>query len=311
MRFRRETHNGSGWAVIGAPLDSSGDVRGEERAPAALRAAGLIDSLGGTDLGDIAMRIDDPTRHRDSGVIGFHWLRAASLELRDRLSTVLDRGERPLVLGGDCSLLLGVFAELGRRFDTPGLWMVDGHPDFWDGTSSRTGEAADMALAILTGQGPPGLVDLARRIPMVEPENVVLLGHRSRRFAEAPKELRRIPRAIHRVDAQKIIGSQPRRVGSHAAERLASRTDGAWLHIDLDVLDERTLPAVTYPQGGGLSWAGFSELLPPLSRSPALIGVSVADLNPDLDPDRSYTRFVAALLTEALAGRRATPFASV
>ena len=81
--------------------------------------------------------------------------------------------EHPLVVGGDCTLLLGVFQALPRG---SGLWFVDGHADFFDGESSPTGEAADMELAILTGHGPAGLLEGAR--PLLEPAAVVLLGHR-------------------------------------------------------------------------------------------------------------------------------------
>jgi arginase family enzyme len=41
------------WLVLGAPLDSSGGSRGEERAPAALRSAGPAERLGPGDAGDV------------------------------------------------------------------------------------------------------------------------------------------------------------------------------------------------------------------------------------------------------------------
>ena len=75
----------------------------------------------------------------------------------------------------------------------------------------------------------------------------------------------------------------PDRVGSDAAARLAGRP--AWLHLDLDVLDESVLPAVSYPQPLGLDWEELVALLQPLVAAPNLLGVSVADFNPDRDPD--------------------------
>src|SRR5918997_1405459 len=95
----------------------------------------------------------------------------AAAEIATAVGEVLDTGETPVVLGGDCTLLLGVFQALPRGC---GLWFVDGHADFLDGETSPTGEAADMDLAILTGHGPPGLVDR----PLLDPAAVVLLGHR-------------------------------------------------------------------------------------------------------------------------------------
>ncbi|MDR9372508.1 arginase family protein, partial [Conexibacter sp. JD483] len=75
----------------------------------------------------------------------------------------------------------------------------------------------------------------------------------------------------------------------------------AWLHLDLDVLDERELPAVSYPQPQGLSWGELEQLLEPLTASPALIGLSASDLRADLDPDGAHARRVVELLGRLLA----------
>jgi arginase len=161
------------FAVVDAPIDCSGRGRGEEHAPAALRAAGLIERLRARDAGEADARIRETRRDPDTGVIGAAEVRGASMAIASRLRELLDAPERPLVLGGDCTLLLGVFQALPRG---SGLWFVDGHADFFDGDSSPTGEAADMDLAILMGQGPHGLLE--REEPLVEPADVVLLGHR-------------------------------------------------------------------------------------------------------------------------------------
>lgn len=159
--------------LVDAPVDSSGTGRGEEHAPAALRAAGLVERLQARDAGEADARIRDTRRDPDTGVIGALEVRRGSSAIAARVREVLDARELPLVIGGDCTLLLGVFEALPGG---SGLWFVDGHADFYDGESSPTGEAADMDLAILTGHGPPGLLD--REVPLVEPPAVVLLGHR-------------------------------------------------------------------------------------------------------------------------------------
>jgi arginase len=83
------------------------------------------------------------------------------------------------------------------------------------------------------------------------------------------------------------------------AARLAERGP-AWLHVDLDVLDQADLPAVSYPQDHGLSWDGLVALTRPLLASDALLGLSVADFNPDLDPEGTHARRVVAALAEAM-----------
>ena len=141
-------------AILDAPIDCSG--RGEEHAPAALRAAGLVERLRARDAGEADARIRDTRRDPDTGVVGAGAVRRAARAIASRLRELLEASQRPLVVGGDCTLLLGVFQALPRG---SGLWFIDGHADFLDGESSPTGEAADMDLAILTGHGPPGLLD--------------------------------------------------------------------------------------------------------------------------------------------------------
>src|SRR6187401_2402939 len=114
------------WSVLGAPLDSSASARGEQRAAEALRAAGLPDVFGAIDLGDVTDMLDDPRRDETTGIIAFRQLCAASRDLSTAVTAVLRRGNRPLVLGGDCSLLLGALAGV-RATGRVGLWFVDGH----------------------------------------------------------------------------------------------------------------------------------------------------------------------------------------
>jgi arginase len=157
------------WAVLGAPFDSSGACRGEERAPDALRSAGLTAVFEGIDRGDVAAPLCNPVRDPETGLIAFVELRASSQALRQAVAATLVRGERPLVVGGDCSLLLGTLAGVRDAVGRLGMWFVDGHADYLDGNSSPTGEAADMELAILTGDGPPGLVDLGGQVRSSSP----------------------------------------------------------------------------------------------------------------------------------------------
>jgi arginase len=285
------------WTLLGAPLDSSGSGRGEERAPAALRAAGVAEALGAPDGGDVTGPLRPPERDPVSGVIALPALRRASEALAEAVAGVRRAGRRPLVLGGDCSLLPGALAGCRMAGDEPGLWMVDGHPDTLDGATSPTGEAADMDLAIALGHGPPGLIDLAGGPPLVSAARVVALGLRD--DAENAPELAALPPEVARRSAAAIRAQGPAVAGAEAERRLAAG-GGAWLHLDLDVLDASVMRAVTYPQADGLDWEELTELLAPLARSHALVGISVSDLEPDRDPDRAAARRTVALLRALL-----------
>jgi arginase len=277
-------------AIFDAPIDCSGAGHAEEHAPAALRAAGVVERLGARDAGEAEARMHDTRRDPATGVIGAAAVRRASAAIAARLGEVLGAGETPVVLGGDCTLLLGVFQALPRG---SGLWFVDGHADFYDGESSPTGEAADMELAILTGHGPPGLLEGDARL--VDPADVVLLGHRPDELhPDNAFENARLDPAIRALTAPEVRELGAGRVGSEAAAQLSHRP--AWLHLDLDVLDESALPAVSYPQTLGLEWDEFVALARPLVATPNLLGVSVADFNPDRDPDgKDAARIVDAL----------------
>jgi len=281
--------------LLDVPLDCSGAGRGEERAPAALRAAGLGERLGAREAGEADARIRDTKRDPATGVIGASDVRRASRSIAERLREILNTDALPLVVGGDCTLLLGVFGALPAG---TGLWFLDGHADFYDGESSPTGEAADMDLAILTGHGPRGLLEAAE--PLVAPDAVVLLGHRPSALSrDVALENSRIDPAIPAATAPDVREHGARRSGADAAALLAERP--AWLHLDLDVLDERSLPAVTYPQPQGLEWDELIALARPLAGAPNLAGISVADFNPDRDADGVHAERVVAALVAILA----------
>jgi len=285
------------WAVLGAPLDSSGQGRGEADAPRALRAAGIVERLGAADGGDIEARIRSDERDPRTGLIGSDDVRAASAELREGVGALLASRRRPLVIGGDCTLLIGAAAAMRDHCDSPGLWFVDGHLDFYDGSSSPSGETADMDLAIVTGAAPPVLADAPR--PSIAPRDTVVLGNRSRADSDSPEELDMVDPEIDVHDVASVVERGAGELGAQAAARLGE-TDAVWLHLDLDVLDRESLPSVSYLQPGGLDWGLLEMLLEPLALSPKLAGVSVADLNADLDPEGACAGRVVELLTRLL-----------
>jgi arginase len=213
----------------------------------------------------------------------------------------LARGERPLVLGGDCSLLVGVAAGLRRAGREAGLCFIDGHADYYDAESSPTGESADMELAILHGQGPEVLAAIEGRRPLIPSERTVILGHRPVDLSpEVAFERRRVPSSVRQIDAPSIREIGAGRAARECLEQLRG-AESVWVHLDLDALDDSELPAVSYPQARGLSWEELEDLLAVVSAEGRPIGVSVADFNPDLDPDGAYANRIVELLVRVLA----------
>ena len=284
------------WVALGAPFDSAAEGEGEERAPQALRDAGLVEGLRAKDLGDVAEPLRPPERDARTGILAFESLVEGSEAIAKAVAETIEAGDRPLVLGGDCSFLIGAIAGARQAGLRPGLLFVDVHADYWDGESSPTGEAADMELAILHGQGPAELASMAPR-PLADPARTVILGHRPHELDEdVAAERDRVPDEALQLDNPAIREAGTAMAAGLAIERAG---EGAWLHIDLDVLDADALPAVSYPLAGGLEWEELEALLKPFVGA-GVCAVSVADLNSDKDPNGDYAKQVAELLISAL-----------
>jgi arginase len=288
-----------GWTLIGAPLDSTGAGLSGERAPAAMRAAGLAERLGAADLGDVDLLVRAGDPDGGTGVIAAEAVEEGSLRLAARVADVIAMGDRPLVVGGDCTVTIGAVAG-ARRHGPLGVWYVDGRPDFVDPTGAPACPAGDLALAMVCGIGPDMLVALAGAAPMVEPADVVLLGVRPAGTSDAlPRQLTRIPWSVLQLSARAIAAKGPAAVAEAVVHRVPQH-GRMWLHVSLDVLDEAVMPAVRHPQPHGLDWTALAELVRPLLDSPALIGVSLVDLDPDADHDGAFARRV----TDVLVGPR-------
>ncbi len=291
--------------VVGAPLDGSGTHRGEMRAPAALRAARVVERLDAVDLGDLDVRVDDAERDPVAGVIGLRDLVSASRTIGDAVATALAAGWRPLLLGGCCSILPGALAGVRRQLGPAALAFVDGHLDLFDGETTQTGEVAGMVLAIATGHGPEALTTLGGEPPLVHPGDVIALGdadHPRRVAFRAPGPAEVAPE-VRVIDSLTILREGAAAVGGRAADEVGRGTAPFWLHLDVDVVDAEVMPAVTFPVASGLDWAALDELVRPLLSSSRLIGLSVADYNADRDEEGERAELIAALLESGLRGR--------
>ncbi len=290
------------WSVIGVPIDSVGRAGGTEHAPAALREHDLPARVGAEDRGDLEVRIRGDERDPDSGVIGIADTLATTTAVRVAVRDAVAGGARALVLGGCCALVPGALAGLRDADGALAVAYVDGHVDVYDGATSPTGEGADMPMSVAFGRGPAAWVDAAGGASAA-PADVVVLGARDPEEAADIADLRAGTLAALEVLAPGELRDEGlRAAGARAARRLGS-DDGRrfWIHLDLDVLDERAMPATDYLMPQGLDWDELAELLAPLGASPALAGLSLGCLNPDKDPDGMFTERTCALLAGALA----------
>jgi arginase len=271
-------------------------VPGCYKLPWALRDAGLLPRLGASDGGAVVPgRYDRAGWAPGAGVFNAAAIAGFSDRLAARVGRYVAAGEFLVVLGGDCSILLG--AALGlRRLGRYGLAYIDGHSDFrHPGNAPAVGAAAGEDLALVTGRGQSDLVDIEGRAPYVRDADTVVFGIREGDQAAAElAELR-----IESWPAARIRQAGAAAAVTKALARLeAPHLDGFWVHLDADVLDPEVLPAVDSPEPGGLLPAELTALLSALLASPYCVGLEVTVFDPDLDPDGRQ----AALLTDILVG---------
>lgn len=283
--------------VVDAPTNlglrppAEGVVPGCYKLAGALRDNGIVRRIGAEDGGYVVPpRYDRGDWQPGDGVFNAKAIAAYSLKVADRLRPLLDDGKFPVLLGGECSLLLGPALALRRR-GRFGVAYVDGHSDFRHvGNSPYVGAAGGEALALVTGRGQGDLVNLDGLTPFVRDEDAVSLGIRD--DDEDYDEMVAANIVVHR--AREII-EDPAKAAASALARL-ERLDGFWVHFDVDILDAEVMPAVDSPDPGGLDHDQLIALLRPLVQSPKCIGIDIGIFDPDLDPDGN----LAAELTTTL-----------
>jgi arginase len=294
-------------AVLDAPSNlglrppTATSVPGCAKAPGALRDQDLLARLGARDAGCLTPPRYDPGDWRPGdGVSQADAIAWYTRRLADRLTAVIDGGEFPLVLGGDCAVLLGAALAMRRMSDRDelpyGLVYVDGHSDFrHPGNASYVGAAAGEVVALATGRGQPDLTNLDGLRPYLRDEHVVLLGIRAR--DEYRLDLQAAGLAFRPVPQLRSDGAG--RTAQWAVQQLAGCV-GYWVHVDVDVLDPAVMPAVDAPDDGGIGYAELELLIAGLVGNPDCLGMELTVFDPDYDPDGAYAQELVGALVAGL-----------
>lgn len=216
------------------------------------------------------------------------------------MQRVLDSGEFPLILGGDCTILLGPMLALRRR-GRYGLLFIDGNADFFQPEAEPNGEGASMDLAWVTGHGPHIVTDHEGFHPLVRAEDVVAVGFRDhddqREYESQP-----LPAALTRFDLPGIRSAGIEAAMWQAVDYLDSTgIEGFLVHLDADVLDDEIMPAVDFRMPGGLSRTELVTALRIALSSKGAVGMEVTIYNPALDQDGAAGRLLCDLLADSLA----------
>ncbi|KXF74764.1 arginase [Paramesorhizobium deserti] len=286
----------SHFAIIEAPSILGLFPKGVETLPDALLTAGLADRLDAHHSGRVTPLPYDGHRDPETMLLNPQGLAQYAVVLADAIEPVLDHGEFPVVLGGDCSILLGCTLATRRR-GRAGLLFVDGHADFYQPEAEPFGEAASMDLALVTGRGPAIVTDLEGFRPLVRDEDVAALARRDAEETEERGSQRIEDTAIEVIDLASLREAGVEASMEQALGRLMSPDiDGFWIHLDADALDDAIMPAVDYRMPDGLRWDELVAILRIAVASGRALGIDITIFNPKLDENGAIARrFVKAL----------------
>ncbi|MEV0289393.1 arginase family protein [Kribbella sp. NPDC050820] len=275
------------------PVD--GTVPGCYKLAGAIRDQGFVQRIGAVDAGYVTPpRYDRAGWKPGDGVFNAAAMASYTVKLADRLTKLFDEDRFVVLLGGECSILLGPALALKRR-GRYGVVYLDGHSDFRTvDNSPYVGAAGGEALALTTGRGQADLTDLEGLAPYTRDSDAVLLGIRADDEYVDDVRAAGIP-----VWPALAIAEDPGKAAAGVLEHL-QELDGFWVHLDVDILDAAIMPAVDSPDPGGIDHAQLVELLRPLLSAPKCVGIDIGIFDPDLDPDGSYAAALADTLVAAL-----------
>jgi len=289
-------------ALLGAPTSAAAMSLGHEGAPAALRAAGLIDRLRSiayevADLGDDAPQLFQPDEESPRAR-NLPRILAVLESLKPRVEQAVKSCSLPLILSGDCSIALATVAGARRYFRNVGMIYVDRDADLNTPATSPSGCVDGMVVSHLNGRGAAELVRFWGEPPLVREPDLALFGVAR---LDPPEEevLARSP--VRRYLAADILSKGVEESALEAVERIHGNSYEFVLHFDVDVISD--FAATNYPGSGGLGLAEVREALIVFARQKHLAAIEVTAYNPAKDADGSGARLIIDLLAEVLQKR--------
>ncbi len=287
--------------LIGLPFYSLAQYLGMGEAVKILRSLGIAEVLKKSsesfnDLGDC------PLSHvnSDSGPAN---LRNFPQFLADT-DTVLamagkvESDDFVFCLGGECTFIAGTLAGFKSKFKgKPGMLWMDAHGDFNTPETTISGFIGGMCLAFACGRGPKLGDAVERARPLLEEENVVHVASRALDPLES-KAMSASPLKLYSASAVRKQGAS--KVAADAAAYLADRCDWITCHLDVDSIDPFFIPAVNFPEPGGLSLEEVKTVVEAVRGTGKLRVFDLTAYNPTMDQNGTSAARLLELVSEVL-----------
>lgn len=285
--------------VIGVPMDLGQLKRGVDMGPQAIRYAGVIEKLQTlqydvSDFGDIkVVDVASENSFVAENLNNLTAVKKVNEMLANTVDETIERGDFPLVFGGDHSIAIGSLAGIAKHYKNIGVIWFDAHGDMNTDKTSPSGNIHGMSLAASVGHGHPSLVHLFEAKTKIQPENVVLIGVREldRGEIELLRQLNVKVFTMHEVDTMGM-----KAVMDEALQYLQDRTDKIHVSFDLDVLDPSEAPGVGTPVIGGITYREAHVALELLAKTKGIISAEFVEVNPILDVRNKTAELTVALI---------------
>jgi arginase len=293
------------WTLIGVPTSAGAHHAGQDLAPIALRKAGLVDRLvaagvqvtDGGDLPESVFAVDHENRlSRNLAAV----TRVAGT-VADAVADVVGAGDRALVVGGDCTITIGVVAGVRRQHPQVGLVYVDGDSDLNASGEDRSGILDSQGIAYLLGQGAPELAGLGGTPPLLTADRLALIGCDPRE--STPEQRQFLADAGVSVSDNAALSADPEWAAARALAALAGNATPIVVHFDVDVVDSGDLPLGNFPHyGSGVLLEQAVRSVRVLAADPACAALVLTEVNPTYDPDGSLLdRYIEGLVSALTA----------
>jgi arginase len=287
------------FTIIQAPSFLGLKPSGVNLLPDRLLSHELAGRINASSAGRLAVPVYSHVRDADTKTLNAHAIAEWSPRLADAVGKVLDEGEFPLVLGGDCSILLGTTLALRRR-GRFGLLFIDGHADFYQPEANPNGEAASMDLAFVTGHGPDLLTNIEGLRPLVRETDAFAFGFRDeeeqRSYGSQP-----LPPSLRSLNLDAVRRKGVTQAADEALAHVSrDELDGFFIHLDADCLNDDVMPAVDYRLPDGFMPEELVQVLKVALSSEKACGLEVTIYNPALDEDGRAGQQLTDILVNAL-----------
>ena len=289
-------------SVLGVPTSAGSHNPGQDKAPAAWRAAGLLGALqaAGLDVEDRGDLVATPYRpvEPDGGLRDADRVVEVARRVATEVASIRAAGRLPLVLGGDCTITLGALDGFGGG----GLVYFDGDADLTTPERSASAVADTMGMTHMLGGGSPRLARLGSRYPLLRPGQVVLFGFDPAEL-DTGEWTELVARHLYAAPAP-AVRADPAGEAQRARGYLDRRSVSYLVHFDVDVLHTGLFPLANFPHFAGLALDQASACLDEFAGGEGFGGLVITEVNPDHDPSGQLLRTLAARVVRALAPAR-------